>query len=77
MIEKMIRCGELDTCVRCNKQPRMYESMGNKAKTIAGISGVWCHIECSPCNLKTVRMPTRQEAVFAWERINKVIAEAA
>lgn len=78
MIERQISySGELDPCVQCDKKPLLFRSEGNKEKLIAGTLGSYYHFECPRCQIKTLRKQSIQEAYHDWEKINKVIREAA
>ena len=58
MIQKQVIIeGTLATCPGCGRQPRHYH-----------VLGVDTHfLECSPCGLRTAKMPTLQQAIELWE----------
>lgn len=49
--------GSFTGCPGCGKQPKHFETLGRNLH----------HLECSPCNLRTLKMPTLQQAVELWE----------
>lgn len=49
--------GQLAGCPGCSRQPRAYHVRGKDLYLL----------ECSPCGLRTAKMPTLQEAVAQWE----------
>jgi len=57
MTQQQIRIdGEIDAC-KCGRQPKHYHERGRNRH----------FLECSPCNVRTAKCDTFQEAVEAWE----------
>ena len=55
--------GELAAC-KCGRQPKHFETLGK------GLH----HLECPPCDLRTAKHESFQEAVAAWEQMHAAIA---
>lgn len=58
MVQVMVPIeGTLAACPSCGRQPRHYEVRGKGTHLL----------ECAPCNSRTPKFPTFQQAVEAWE----------
>ncbi|GAP67358.1 hypothetical protein MBSD_n2679 [Mizugakiibacter sediminis] len=56
--------GQLAPCPSCDRQPRAVNTLGRD---------LW-HLECAPCELRTTKRATLQEAVEAWESLPRAVA---
>lgn len=58
MIQRQVPIeGTLAACPGCGRQPRHYHVLGKDLHLL----------ECSPCSLRTAKMPTLQQAIELWE----------
>lgn len=48
--------GKLNACA-CGLQPKLIETLGKSL----------FHLECNPCGVRTRKLPSRSDAVMAWE----------
>lgn len=62
MQKQFTMTGELAPCPGCGKQPKGYNVLG----------GDTYFLECAPCQTRTARAPTMQQAIEHWEAGERV-----
>jgi hypothetical protein len=68
-MQRMIRItGEIAPCPGCGKQPKHWNEPAR---------GGAHFLECSPCNVRTARHSTAQQAFEAWEQHETAIMRVA